>query len=327
MKIGLGLILAALTALSTFWQASAASLKPSVAKDGRIVISISGELVPGDTEAFKAIVKEANDSGKLVASIRLNSPGGNLLEGVQLANAVKFGKMTTNVGQGATCASACFLVFAAGETKFANYTAQIGVHGASEKDGAESVQSGAATVSMAKIAKDLGVPSTIIGRMVVTPPSNMVLLSPSDLQSMGTTMVGKPSQTAQQSSLGTQQTTSDPPKEALQQTNTPKSVPTWKEITEKAMRLSARQNDGKPLFSRFCQPEQKVCIIALSYTGNDGKEGVLKTQEDMEGKIIAREICTFDDFKDVRSCVNWDTGDKHSDMKNTEGNWIKIADE
>src|ERR1700730_2360410 len=102
--------------------------------------------------------------------------------------------MATNVGQGATCASACFLVFAAGESKFANYSAQIGVHGASDEKGAETVQSGAATVSMARIAKELGVPPAIIGRMVVTPPAEMVWLSPADLQSMGTTMIGKPSQ-------------------------------------------------------------------------------------------------------------------------------------
>lgn len=178
-------------------QAMAASLKPSTMKDGRIVILISGEITEGDSDAFKAAVKAANDAGKLVSSVRLNSPGGNLYEGAKLADAVRFGKMATNVGHGATCASACFLIFAAGEAKFANYSAQIGVHGASDENGAETVQSGAATVSMARIAKELGVPPAIIGRMVVTSPSDMVWLSPADLQSMGTSMVGKPSQTLQ----------------------------------------------------------------------------------------------------------------------------------
>jgi hypothetical protein len=175
-------------------QAVAATLKPSMTKDGRIVISILGEIADGDSDAFKSAVKAANDAGKFVSSVRLNSPGGNLYEGAKLTEAVRFGKMTTNVGQAATCASACFLIFAAGETKFANYSAQIGVHGASDENGAETVQSGAATISMAKIAKELGVPPAIIGRMVVTAPSDMVWLSPADLQSMGTSMVGKPSQ-------------------------------------------------------------------------------------------------------------------------------------
>lgn len=130
-----------------------------------------------------------------MTSIRLNSLGGNLLEGVKLAEAVKFARIAANVGQGAQCASACFLIFAAGETKYASYSAQIGVHGASDENGRETISSNAATVSMARIAKELSVPSSIIGRMVVTPPSEMMWLSSTDLQSMGTTMVGKPIQT------------------------------------------------------------------------------------------------------------------------------------
>src|SRR5579871_5779285 len=157
--------------------AIAATIKSSAGKDGRVFITISGEITEGDSDAFVNAVKEANAAGKLVANVRLNSQGGSLLEGVKLADAVRTGKIATNVGQNAICASACFLIFAAGPEKNASYGAQIGVHGASDQDGQETVQSGAATVSMARVAKDLGVPSAIIGRMVVTPPDQMVWLS------------------------------------------------------------------------------------------------------------------------------------------------------
>lgn len=178
--------------LSALWilnSASAAEIKSAPAKDNRVLITINGELSQGDADIFKATVKAANNDGKFVSNIRLNSVGGNLVEGVKLADAVRFGKISTNVGKNAVCASACFLVFAAGATKYVNYTAKIGVHGAADQAGEEV---GDATVSMARVAKELGVPSSIIGRMVVTPPSDMVWLSPQDLQSMGTTMVGQP---------------------------------------------------------------------------------------------------------------------------------------
>jgi hypothetical protein len=163
MKRGFLAVLVGITlAASISCHGSAADLKPSTTKDGRVVVSISGELTEGDTDRLKAAIKVANDAGKLVTSVRLNSDGGNLLEGVKLAEAVKFAKMATNVGQGATCASACFLVFAAGETKFANYTAQIGVHGASDETGQETAQSSAATVSMARVAKELGFPRRLL---------------------------------------------------------------------------------------------------------------------------------------------------------------------
>jgi hypothetical protein len=202
------------------------------------------------------------------------------------------------------------------------------VHGASDQTGEETVQSGAATVSMARVAKDLGVPPAIIGRMVVTPPSEMVWLSPSDLQSMGTSMVGKPAQVSLSGSPAPpQQVAPGQPVQIAPQAKASTEVPTWSDFFQKAVKRSSDQNGGKPQFARLCQPEQKVCIIGLSYTQNDGKDGLLKTVEDMDGKIITREVCSFNDFKDVRHCLNWDTGAAHRDMKNEKGDWIKVADE
>jgi hypothetical protein len=129
------------------------------------------------------------------------------------------------------------------------------VHGASDENGSETVQSGAATISMARIAKELGVPPAIIGRMVVTPPDEMVWLTPQDLQSMGTTMVGKPSQM--------QSTLTDPPPQVpstpmqiapetssklnpIEPTapTTNKPPPTWDSILDRAITLSKDQNGG-----------------------------------------------------------------------------------
>ena len=290
------------------------------------MISISGDISEGDTDAFKAAVKAANDAGKLVSSVRLNSPGGILLEGVQLAEVVKFAKMATNVGQGATCASACFLIFAAGETKFANYTAQIGVHGASDERGRETTQSGAATVSMARIAKELGVPSAIIGRMVVTPPAEMVWLSPTDLQSMGTTMVGKPSQIPIRPEVNTQQLPPGEPTDIAPKAKASTSN-SWSEFVEIVTSTSAKQNGGKPNYFRVCQPELKVCNTGISYRDKEGKDMAIKVVKDMNDKLITREVCSFNEPSDIRVCFDWDRHTTHRDMKNAKGEWYKVADE
>jgi hypothetical protein len=328
MKRGLKATLLGALAGAMATQAMAATLKPSMMKDGRVVILISGEIKEGDSDAFKAAVKAANDAGKLVSSVRLNSPGGNLYEGAKLVDAVRFGKMATNVGHAATCASACFLIFAAGETKFANYSAQIGVHGASDENGTETVQSGAATVSMARIAKELGVPPAIIGRMVVTSPSDMVWLSPADLQSMGTSMVGKPSQTLQSESQPIQQTPNGPPIDIAPQAKaTTAKPPTWSEFIDAAISLSAKQNGGKPRFVRGCQPELASCFNVVSYLDQKGVETAVKVIKDMNDKIVAKEVCTFNATSDIRRCFDWDTSQVHRDMQDTQGNWKKIADE
>src|SRR5204862_3842472 len=164
--------------------ATAAEIKSSNLKDGSVEISIFGNIAPGVTDALRASIKAANDAGKLVTSLRLNSEGGSLLEAVRVADWVRSAKISTNVSQNATCASACFLIFAAGETKYANISARIGVHRASEK----GVVSRAATTSMADVAKELDVPWSIIRRMINTPPDDVEWLSLTDLRLMGTTI-------------------------------------------------------------------------------------------------------------------------------------------
>jgi len=174
-----GLVIAGLALSPSI--AAAAEITSSNLKDDTIEISISGNIAVGDAELLRTRIKAATDTGKLVTSMRLNSEGGSLLEGARLADVVKSTKVSTNVGQNATCASACFLIFAAGETKYAYVRARIGVHGASE-NGTESRK---ATKAMARIAEELDVPESIIRRMVNTPPTDVTWLSLNDLRLLG----------------------------------------------------------------------------------------------------------------------------------------------
>ncbi len=325
-------ILGAVLTVTT--SAHAATFKNIATKEGKTVIMLNGEIAEGDAGMLQAAIKSANDVGKFVSGIRLNSPGGNLLEGIKLAQVVQYAKVATNVASGATCASACFLVYAAGVTKFANYAAQVGVHGASDQQGEETIASSAATVSMARAAKELGVPPAIIGRMVVTPPTDMVWLSPQDLQSMGTTMVGKPSQVVVSPSatanadptVAPRQTQPSDPMSLKPQTTT-NAAPSWEEILDLAHKRSTAQNNGKANYTRSCQPELKTCNDAIAFLTNDGKMALVKVTKDLNDKIIRREVCTFNQSNDIRKCVNWDDGTSHRDMQDVNGKWYKIADE
>src|SRR6185437_11131973 len=121
----------------------AATVESIDSKDGKTRLNFTGEIQPGDQDAVVLAIKRANDKNRLVATIRLSSPGGNILEAVKIADVVRKAKMATAVLGGATCASACFIIFAAGNEKYAHYSAAIGVHGASDSSGQESTESGA----------------------------------------------------------------------------------------------------------------------------------------------------------------------------------------
>ncbi len=302
--------------------ASAATFTTTVSKENKTIVMLTGEIVEGDAEKLKTIIQSANEAGRLVSGIRLNSFGGNLLEGVKLANIIRYGKISTVVANGAKCASACFVAFAAGSQKFVSYTASVGVHGASDRGGRES---GDATVSMARIVKELGVPEGIIGKMVVTRPDDIVWLDPDDLRSMGTSMTGKPAQVASDQSVASQ-----PPMQLAPSAKAvvPQPGPkTWSDVVNAAFAISQKQNGGKPQTGRQCQPQLKICTTAIFFKGEDGKDIMVMVTEDMNGKHLQHEICSFNDFYDVRTCVDWEDHSTRRDMKNAKGDWEKVADE
>lgn len=80
-------------------------------------IIITGELVSGDSEKLATLL----NLGPLNVSPRviLNSLGGSVQESMQIAALVKAYFITTLVGKGSVCASACFFIFLAGDERIA----------------------------------------------------------------------------------------------------------------------------------------------------------------------------------------------------------------
>ncbi len=171
--------------------ATAADLSSVTLKDDSLVVVLSGDIADGDADAAEALIKSANDRGRLVEAVRLDSLGGSLAEAVKLTELIRRAKLPTIVAAGSRCASACFIVFAAGIDKFASYDAAIGVHGASDSSGHETARTEAATLSMARLAGTFGVPPRIIAQMIATPARDIAWLTPDDLRAMGAIMTGR----------------------------------------------------------------------------------------------------------------------------------------
>jgi hypothetical protein len=125
---------------------------------GNVFIKITGEIVQGDARRFTAFVEKAKSNGAPVMGIVLNSPGGSLAEGFQIALTARAEGLATWVHKRAVCASACFIVFAGGVKREVNATSRIGVHGVSNSDGTETTGAATATVVTARALKAFGVP-------------------------------------------------------------------------------------------------------------------------------------------------------------------------
>ena len=172
--------------------ANAASLTTRLTEKGTMIL-LKGDITREDSEALANLIRAVQAEGRVIRGLQLDLPGGSLLGGMSLARLMRnHPDLSTSLVPGATCASACFLVFAAGREKFVDYESFVGVHGVTDKSGQVTEETEAATLAMARFSQELGVPTRITQKLIATPPDEIVWLSADELRSMGATMVGRP---------------------------------------------------------------------------------------------------------------------------------------
>lgn len=169
-------LLAAVSALAIL-AAPIASHAADITAQGDTV-TIKGPIVSGDESDLRHLLDEG------YARISLNSPGGLLLTGVAMADEIQAHHASVSVASGAICASACFLLFAAGEHRTYETGARIGVHSVTSSDHL-GPDDGDGTLAMARYAAHMGVPAGIVGEMVTTESTGIAWLSEDDLAGMG----------------------------------------------------------------------------------------------------------------------------------------------
>ena len=259
----------AVVCLSLCAPALAAKLTTSTSSEGKIAAYLSGEIVDGDAHKLATLIRQSKQRGRVVSSIRLNSQGGRLSEGLKLADIIQKERLSTLIGDGEECASACFLAFAAGAKKYISYTGGAGVHGASNQNGEETSEAVAATIGMARAAKELGVPPAVLGKMVTTPPSQIVWLSPEDLCSMGAKYTGRPIQLGDQtiqSAPSCNQTSNESPASYADENPDeliqaePKQVAKILQSEGYSAKISS-DSDGDPLISSSTQGARYIIVF------------------------------------------------------------------
>lgn len=176
--------------------AAVLSLRPAAAMQFEMVdvsptevmIGGRGPIVRGDAGRLEKALASAPATKRLLG-LALDSPGGTVLDGAELARMIRDKGLAVVVPSNSKCASACFLLLAAAPHRLAANDALIGVHGAND-DGQDNEVAMAMTTAMARAAAELGVPPVIIGKMVETSPSRIEWLTHADLRSMGVLVYG-----------------------------------------------------------------------------------------------------------------------------------------
>jgi hypothetical protein len=164
----------------------AATFNPIWRYGGKSVV-VTGKILPGDAQRLFAAVKSVYDrNGNAVERVFLNSPGGDVKAGFDLAMYVRELGIDAVVGKSDVCASICFFVFAAARHRALFTTSKVGVHSVygvsndGRQAGSDAPRAAAITRVMAKLYKALGVPDAIIVKMMTTDGDDMAWLHGAD---------------------------------------------------------------------------------------------------------------------------------------------------
>lgn len=121
--LGLGLLVG-ISALTSLHPAVAATVR-AVDDDRVSIIVVSGDFELGDEKKFIDVAVSRPD-----AIVAFNSPGGNLIAGIEIGRAIRLKGYTTVVMNGSVCASACGLAWLGGRRRVLQSKGLVGFHAA-----------------------------------------------------------------------------------------------------------------------------------------------------------------------------------------------------
>ena len=143
-------------------------------------ILISGILEDGDDKKFTAL---ALDMDKAV--VLFESPGGNLLAGLNIGRAIRLKEFLTAVDTGKECASACGLAWLGVIKRYAHPDASIGFHAAYIENNGQATETGAGNALVGAYLNQLSLPQSAIVYLTSAPPHDMQWLPLKEARNYG----------------------------------------------------------------------------------------------------------------------------------------------
>ena len=144
------------------------------------VVMVDGEIMQGDGERFANQVASLDQ-----AIIALGSPGGSVISGLRMGQLIRDRGFSTYVPDRVICASACGLVWLAGQKRIMAPMARIGFHAAYVVRRGQARESGAGNALIGAYLSRLGLSDEAIFYVAQAPPDDMTWLSPAMANRLG----------------------------------------------------------------------------------------------------------------------------------------------
>ena len=156
-------------------------------------ITMSGSIESGDADRLRVILAQQADPELREISLELDSPGGSLVEGLEIAKILGTRREIVSASVGslerpyAECASACVLVYLSADLRYLSQSGRIGVHQFADPSGTVG---GAVGLDVAqRVSSEIvslldrqGVSTELFDQMSNTPPHQITWLSEEDMK-------------------------------------------------------------------------------------------------------------------------------------------------
>jgi hypothetical protein len=166
-------LVALLVLIALLQPASAFQIK-RVGTDSGTVLRLRGDVRDGDYGRLKSILQNGS-----VVGLDIRSGGGSLEDGLEIARVVRDKGLVVYASK--ECDSVCAFIFFAAKERYIGRGCKIGVHSVSNQRGKEDADTARSTVMMSRLLAGLGVPHSIIGKIVATPPAKIAFLNNREL--------------------------------------------------------------------------------------------------------------------------------------------------
>ncbi len=164
--------------------------------EGEPALRLVGRIAAGDGARIAEAMQERED-GDAVENVYLHSPGGSVADALELGYFFRREGISTVLAAGDVCLSACPYMLAGGVRRIVDERASVGVHqhyfGQNSVQPAflavEDIQRGQGEV-MAYLV-EMGVDPRVMQHALVTPPNEIYILLPEELQEYGLAAPGE----------------------------------------------------------------------------------------------------------------------------------------
>lgn len=183
MLRGAGMVGAALALTALAPASRAAEIRKLVTKDLSAIV-VMGQILDGDQARFADIALTMPN-----AVVVLDSPGGNLVAGIEIGRAIHLKGYATTVAKGDTCASACAIAWLGGRKRSLFPGARVGFHAAYYKDAAgKTVTASVGNALAGAYLNQIGLPDRAIVFITTKPPEDIAWLTQGDAARNGIEM-------------------------------------------------------------------------------------------------------------------------------------------